>query len=191
MPTDKSVTPRPSFAARVSKLNSDAMGHQDDWDEWGRAMMDLAMEADDLEAENVALKADARRYREWIRAKVYAHHSEHSGRDYYQLCVILPQREETNIMRGSIAEHLDNEIDFAIGGGKHRAPPSDEAVSIARRWMSKKDWQLTWEEQTLLCIEILSNVCNCQHQVRKNAKKWVCQIHGHMTAPAALARAKG
>lgn len=65
---------------------------------------------------------DAARYR-WIQKNVYAATHEHSGRTDFRLAVNLPQRKDTNIMRGSIVGHLDAEIDSALerlggpGGG--------------------------------------------------------------------------
>lgn len=82
------------------------------------------LKADDKDAEMERLLnlvaqniyQDAERYR-FLRSKVFARQPQgfgSSGQEPYFMCVNIPQRISTDVMKGSIAGHMDAEIDHAI-----------------------------------------------------------------------------
>ncbi len=115
----------------------------------------VAPTLEDLEKRLAAAKfekqafTDALRYR-FLRDGVFAHRVEHGGRNDYMLAVNIPQREQTNIMRGSIAGHMDDEIDAAMkrDGDKEQGSTDDLPGMLAlAKGVAEQRWPHTVDAQ--------------------------------------------
>ena len=104
---------RDDLRKEVERLAESARQTEDEFCQQ-KILKALTAERDDLRKEVEASRADAGRYR-WIRTHTMGERDDLRVPQFY-----LPSVETlpgVNIMRGSVAEHLDAAVDAAMNGG--------------------------------------------------------------------------